>query len=214
MHKDRWNRRYAERPLVWSREANATVMSELAALAPGRALELGCGEGRNAIWLASRGWEVTAVDFADAAIEKARRLAEHAGVIVRWLVADAADPTSGDGYDLVLVTFLHTSPAERSAWMARGRSALRPGGTFLYLGHDRSNIEHGHGGPRDSAVLCAPEDVVAELPGFRVERAEVIERTVASEPGHGPPAGEVARDTLVRAVKDDGPRPAERAPSP
>lgn len=207
MDRDAWNARYAARPLVWSAEPNRIVERELADLPPGRALDVGCGEGRNAIWLAARGWRVTAVDFSETAIEKARRLAADRGVDVEWVVGDvAAEPIEPNAYDLVLVAYLHTAPAERAEWMERARAALRPGGTFLYVGHDASNIAHGHGGPQDPEVLCSPADIVAALPGFRIERAEVVERPVTGEPGHGDAAGAgvespVALDALVRAVK-------------
>jgi len=205
MDRDDWNARYSGTEMVWSVTPNRFVAEETATLAPGRALDLACGEGRNAVWLAEQGWSVVAVDFADAAIATGRRLAAERGVEVGWLVDDitAHQPEPG-GFDLVLLCYVHLPEPARHALMAAARTAVAPGGTFLLVGHDRSNIEHGHGGPQDPAVLCTPADVVADLPGFEVLRAEVVERPVALDAGHGGPAEAVALDTLVRAVRPPG----------
>lgn len=202
MDREGWNRRYAEQAFVWSADPNRFVAAETEALAPGRALDLAAGEGRNAVWLAAHGWRVTAVDFSEAGLEKARRLAEARAVEVEWVLADLLDyePASA-AYELVLVCYLQVPADARRTIMARARAAVVPGGTFLYVGHDRSNLEHGVGGPRDPAVLCTPQDVVADLPGFMIEKAEVRERRVAGEPGHGGDAQATALDALVRAVR-------------
>ena len=79
------------RELVWTAEPNRFVVAELQDLAPGRALDVGAGEGRNAVWLASRGWQVTAVDFSAVGLDKGRRLAQDRGVAVDWVLADVRD---------------------------------------------------------------------------------------------------------------------------
>jgi SAM-dependent methyltransferase len=177
-------------------------VQEVEPLAPGRALDLACGEGRNAIWLASSGWQVTAVDFSEVAIHRGRRRARELDLNIGWVVADVTGFTDPRPYDLVLVMYLQTPAQDRARWMARARDALRIGGTFIFLGHDASNLEHGHGGPSSAEVLCTPRDIVDELPGFRIEIAEVIERPVSPEPDHGPADDTAtARDALVRAVR-------------
>src|ERR1039457_818433 len=88
MDREAWNQRYADAELVWSADANRFLVEAVTALPPGRALDLGAGEGRNAIWLAERGWRVTAVDFSAIGLQKARRLAEARGVEVNWTEAD------------------------------------------------------------------------------------------------------------------------------
>ena len=88
MDREQWNRRYAEKAFVWTVEPNQFVVAETEGLTPGRAVDLAAGEGRNAIWLAERGWKVTAVDYSDVAIEKGKKLAESRGVRVHWIVAD------------------------------------------------------------------------------------------------------------------------------
>lgn len=200
MDRDAWNQRYAAPDLVWTATPNRTVEAEVGSMAPGRALDLAAGEGRNAIWLAERGWEVTAVDFSDVGIATGRRQADARGVEVDWVVDDVTTHRPEPGaFDLVLVCYLHLPPEERHRVMASAREAVAPGGTFLLVGHDRTNLEHGHGGPQDPTVLTSPGEVVADLPGFEVERAEVIERVVELDPGHGGPTTATALDTLVRA---------------
>ncbi|MGC9221600.1 MAG: class I SAM-dependent methyltransferase [Solirubrobacteraceae bacterium] len=87
-HAEHWERRYAQTGLVWTAEPNRFLVEEVAGRKPGRALDLACGEGRNGIWLAQRGWEVTGVDFSAHAIKKGRALAAARGVEVQWVVQD------------------------------------------------------------------------------------------------------------------------------
>lgn len=197
-----WNKRYAEQERVWSLAPNGWLAQEARDLPPGRALDLGTGEGRNAIWLAERGFAVTAVDFAEVGLAKAAHLAAERGVSVDWVAADVTTYTPSGWFDLVLIAYLHLPPDERRAVLARARQAVAPGGTFIYIGHDVSNIEHGQGGPQNPQVLCTPADIVAALPGFRIIKAEVARRPVAADPGHGGAQTGVALDTLVRAVAD------------
>ncbi len=201
MTKD-WDAKYAKRPQRWSLEPNDRLVHEVGQLTPGRALDVGCGEGRNAIWLASKGWQVSAVDMSAIAIERGERRAGELGLSIEWTVADFATLQLEPTFDLVIVVFLQTPADERREWMIGARSALRVGGTFLYIGHDRSNFDHGHGGPRYPEVLCTPQDIVRELPGFRIDTARVVERPVSIESGHGP-ASETATalDAVVRAVR-------------
>ena len=195
MDRHDWDARYAGTDLVWSTEPNRFVAAELADLAPGRALDLAAGEGRNAIWLAVLGWRVTAVDFSVVALDKAARLAAKQRVTIECVEADVTtyEPEPG-GYDLVLVAYLQTPAADRAAWLAHAVAALAPGATLLIVCHDRSNLEHGYGGPQDAAVLTTPEEVAAALDDLEVEKAELVERTVET-----PDGPRIAIDHLVRA---------------
>ena len=179
MNRDDWNRRYAERQLLWSEGPNRLLAAEAATLASGRALDVACGEGRNAIWLAERGWKVTAVDFAEVALELV--LAE----LVDWRPPRLA-------YDLVVVLYVQLPRAERQLVLGRAAAAVAPGGTALLLGHDSRNLDEGHGGPSDPAVLWTAAAVASELRGLEVERAETVLREVEG-------ADRPALDTLVRA---------------
>jgi SAM-dependent methyltransferase len=195
MDREDWNRRYAGQELLWTAEPNRFLVAEVGSLRPGRALDLACGEGRNAVWLAERGWQVVGVDFSEIALEKARLLAATRGVGGEWVAADLLDFRPGKRvYDLVLLFYLQVPESERRAVVRAAAGAVAPGGTFLLVAHDRSNLEHGHGGPQEAAVLYAAEDVVADLDGFEVERAECVERPVAAADGE-----HVALDVLVRA---------------
>lgn len=202
MDHQEWNKRYAQKELVWSADPNRFLVGEVGGLQSGRALDLGCGEGRNAVWLAERGWHVTAVDFSEVGLEKARQLAGARNVQVDWVLADATRfQPPATSYDLVLICYLQLPAPERHAVMVHARDALVPGGTLLYIGHDLSNLRQGWGGPQDPSVLCTPADVVADLPGFDILRAEVMQRPVAREPGHGGPIDAIALDAVVRATR-------------
>ena len=195
-----WDERYSGTEFEWTTRPNQFVAAELADLPPGRALDLAAGEGRNTVWLAERGWHVTAVDFSRVGLEKGRKLSAARGVDearVDWIVADLRDfEPDRDFYDLVLIAYLQVSPELRATVMARAAAALTPGGTAFVVGHDLTNLTEGTGGPQDPDVLYTPEAVRAELPGLRVVRAERVRRTVERD---GAPA--TAIDTLVRAVR-------------
>ena len=198
MDAESWNRRYATSELIWTAEPNRFLVEEVADLPPGRALDLGAGEGRNAVWLASRGWQVTAVDFSCVGLDKARRLADAAGVDVGLVCADATEPIDGV-YDLVIVLYLHLPAAQRRIAYANAAAAVAPAGTLLIVGHDLTNVDDGVGGPQDPDVLFTPDDVVGDMSaaGLNVERAERVHRrvtTVTTDTG-----GRDAIDALVRA---------------
>ncbi len=205
-HQARWDARYAQSELVWSAAPNAQFAQMVANLTPGKALDVACGEGRNALWLAEQGWQVTAIDFSAVAIDKAKQIAARRQVEVEWLVGDVSQfPLPVGVYDLVAVIFLHTDPATRSCWLPKVLDAVKPGGTFLYIGHDPSNISQGVGGPQDPQFLPSASELVQAMSAFDVLSAGVIERTVASDPGHVSPGdsqgGSVALDTRVQAVR-------------
>ena len=197
MDQTAWDERYAGPELVWGLGPNCFVAEELAALPPGRAIDLGTGEGRNAIWLAERGFTVTAVDFSQVGLARAAGLAAERGVSVDWVHADLLDYQPAPGrYDLVLIAYIQL-PADRLTALARAAaSALAPGGTLLAIGHDRDNLTRGHGGPKDLSVLWTAETVTAGLGGLTVRQAGQVDRTVGT-----PDGARTAIDTLVRATR-------------
>lgn len=198
MDRAEWDRRYAGPELLWTAEPNRFLVEEVADLSPGRALDLGCGEGRNAVWLAECGWRVTAVDFSAVALGKARALARARGVEVELVEADLGtySPTAG-GFDLVLLLYIHVPADLRRAILGRARDALAPGGTLLVIGHDSSNLSEGYGGPQDGALLYGPDDLTADLAGLRIRCAERRRRPVATPDGE-----RRAVDVVVRAVAE------------
>jgi len=195
LDRDAWNERYRGAELVWTAEPNRFVVAEVAALPPGRALDLAAGEGRNAVWLAEQGWEVTALDFSDVAIGKANALAEARAVRIATVVADATVPPPHPAqFDLVLVAYLQLPEPQREAALRNAVAAVAPGGTLLVVAHDASNLDGGHGGPQDAAVLATPAQVAAHLDGLVVERAETVTRPVET-----PDGPRIAIDHVVRA---------------
>jgi len=197
VNREHWDERYGTEELIWKAEPNRFLVEELDALAPGRALDVACGEGRNAVWLASKGWRVTGADFSCAGLAKAQRLATDRGVEVTWVEADVVEwqpPTAS--FDLVVVMYLHLPAEQRRRALAHAAAALAPGGVLLVVGHDTSNLLKGTGGPQDPAVLFTPEEIVEDLSGLHIERAEQVKRTVVTDAGEA-----TAIDALVRAVR-------------
>jgi len=192
-----WDERHAAREPIESFEPDPTLVNEIGSLRPGRALDLGAGDGRNAIWLASRGWHVTAVDFSQVALDRGRALATARGVRVEWQLADLLEWSPDAGlFDLATLFFIHLPPDERRGVYARAAAAVAPGGTLLIVGHDRTNLADGVGGPQDPDLLFTPGEVAADLAGFRVDRADVARRPAPD--GRGP------IDAIVRAVRLSG----------
>jgi SAM-dependent methyltransferase len=180
-----WDERYREQPLVWSAEPNLFVEHELAERTPGRALDLAAGEGRNALWLASRGWEVEAVEFSPVALEKGRELAERAQLAVRWTLADLLEEPAIDPADLVLIAYLQLDEASFQRVLRHAAGAVRPGGELFLIGHARRNLTDGAGGPQDPDRLWTEELVRTGLAdtGLVLDRVEEVTRSVETDGG-------------------------------
>ena len=201
MDADAWDQRYSASELVWSREPNQFVATELADLPPGTAVDLAAGEGRNAIWLASRGWSATAVDFSQVALDKGARLA--GDLDVTWVRADATTWRPPAPVDLVVMAYFQVPADDRRRAVRGAATMLAPGGTLLLVAHDSTNLAEGTGGPQDPAVLMSAEDVLADLEGIEVEvvRAERVAREVSAADEHGGTERRTAWDCLVRVVR-------------
>ena len=186
-----WDERYAAHELVWSTEPNQFVAELVGALAPGSAIDVAAGEGRNALWMVERGWSVTAADYSAVAIERARALADRRlgarAARLTTVVADATLPLPGGpaAYDLALFSYLQLPASMLRDALMGGIDAVRPGGHLIVIGHAGRNLEHGHAGPSHRAVLYDPDEVttaVAEAP-VEVESAEIRVRRVETEQG-------------------------------
>ena len=138
-----WDARYRERDgAMWSGRPNGRLVAETADLTPGQALDVGCGEGADAIWLARRGWTVTAIDISDVAISRAREAAEQAGVTVEWLSGDAQQtPLPAGSFDLVSLQYPALPKAAGETAVRTLLDAVRPGGLLLAVYHD---LDHEH----------------------------------------------------------------------
>ena len=192
MQREDWNRKHGEGGLLFGAEPNRFLVDEVGDLEPGRALDVACGSGRNAVWLAFRGWRVTGVDFAGVALEQARGLAAERGVEVDWVEADLLGWRPFDAaFDLIIVLYLQLPAEQFAAVLRRAIGGLAPGGTLLVVGHHSDNLEHGSGGPKDPGVLFTPEQVAESLAGLRIEKADAVLRPVEGERD--------AIDALVRA---------------
>jgi SAM-dependent methyltransferase len=197
MDRESWNVRYEGRELMWTAAPNQFLVAEVGALAPGRALDLGCGEGRNAVWLAEQGWHVTAVDFSDVGIAKGQDMAARRGVEVAWVIEDLNGYQPSDrAFDLVIEFYVHIPADQRKAMLVKGAGAVAPGGTLLVVGHDVTNLEDGYGGPHDPTLLYTPEDITADLAELEIVRAGRVRRIVDNDEGRFE-----AIDTLVRAQR-------------
>jgi len=198
MDSHQWDERYSGDELVWTSTPNQFLVAEVVGLRPGRAVDLACGEGRNSIWLAEQGWEVTGVDFSPVGLAKAKRFADVWGVRVTWIESGVEDWTPQDGFDLVAILYLQLPQPARSAALRAAASAVAPGGTLVVVAHDLDNLAHGYGGPQDPDVLYRVGDVTetAVDAGLTVRRAEQAIRMVETDIGP-----REALDTVVTAQR-------------
>ncbi|MDA8118085.1 MAG: class I SAM-dependent methyltransferase [Actinomycetota bacterium] len=195
MDSSMWDERYRSAELLWSAEPNQFVRDFFSERKPGRVVDLGCGEGRNAIWLAEQGWQVTGVDFSQVALERAATLAEGRGVSGEWVRADLSEwsvpePT----YDAALICYIHLPRPVMTHLFNAALASLLTGGELLVVGHHSRNLTEGVGGPQMPEVLYSPADVTEILGAENVVEARDVFRNV--ETGEG---AKVAIDTYVVA---------------
>ncbi len=179
--REDWDRRYSTDELVWHAEPNRFVVEHLADLAPGTAIDLAGGEGRNAVWLAERGWRVAIVDFSDVGLGKAARLAHQRGIDIETVPADALTWRPDHPVDLVVIAYFQLPSDLQGPMLERAVTWLAPGGTIFIAAHDRSNVTDGHGGPPSADVCYDLERTVAALDGTDVVHAAVERREVVTD---------------------------------
>lgn len=192
MDADSWDERYREKPLVWSAAPNQFVAEDLAGFEPGTALDVACGEGRNAVWLAELGWDVTGVDFSAVALDKAAGMARDRGVEVEWVRADVTRWAPARRYDLVLIAYVHLPGQAWTDLIARAAAWVAPEGHLYLVGHDVASV--GVNGPTDPDLLWDPEAAAAAVGDLEVLRAERRVRILDE--------GREAVDTVVIARND------------
>jgi len=196
----KWNERYGSEEFAFGAKPNQFVVELTRGLAPGRVLDLGAGEGRNAVWLAGRGHDVIAVDLSPVGLSKAVRLAELSGVSLEAEVADLAEyaPAAG-AYDLVLLSYVQVAPELRRAIHAGAVAALAPGGHLVLVAHHADNLEHGYGGSASPEVLYDEKLLREDFAGLDILRCEAAIRVVAP----GTPEEAEAIDVVLLAVRPE-----------
>lgn len=202
---EKWDERYAETPQRWSGKVNPSLKEAAAWLEPGTALDVGCGEGGDAVWLAEQGWTVVGVDLSAVALGRAAAAAVERGVaaLCTWVQGDITDVAVGARlgpdarFDLVSTHYVHEPGGTRTAaWLAEA-DLTAPGGVLLIVGHHPDDEHPAGRGPRDPSVTYLPQDVttfLASVAGLEIEEAEVRERAV-----DGPDGPLTRRDTVVVA---------------
>lgn len=210
-----WDTRYASVPAIWSGRPNPQLVAEVAGMRVGRVVDIGCGEGADAIWLSSQGWRVTAVDFSQVALDRAAVHADAAGqdlaARITWVHADLGGEVvlpsalaTANLFDLVSAQFFHALEPQRPALHARLATLVAPGGTLLVVGHHPVDLELGIGRPARAALLFPPEEVAASLDptAWTIEVCEARPRTTVGTDGT---AGEqvTAHDSVLRARRRD-----------
>ena len=176
MDSTAWDERYEDSELVWSGKPNLFLPPLVEGVPPGTALDVACGEGRNAIWLARQGWDVTAYDFSAVAIDKAQSLA--GDIQIDWIIADATTSESTKKFDLVVIFYLHLPEDQLAAAFERAVDSVVPGGTLFAVGHALSNLEQGYGGPPYREILWTQERIAEIASGLDIIEVEERERYV------------------------------------
>ncbi|TVQ24893.1 MAG: class I SAM-dependent methyltransferase [Spirochaetaceae bacterium] len=188
-----WDARFAGTDYIYGTEANAWVVEALQrypAIRGGRALELACGEGRNAVYLAEQGYAVTAVDSSPVGLEKTRALAQSRGVSVKTVCADALAWRAEEPFDLVVATWFHVAPERKQDLFRTIREAVRPGGVLIaeWFHPEQRLTGLTSGGPPDPAMMFTVEELQAGLPDFTFDSLTHAQRTISEGPKHSGPA--------------------------
>lgn len=182
-----WDARYREREgAMWSGQPNGRLVAEIADLTPGAALDVGCGEGADAIWLARRGWTVTAIDISDVAVRRALEAAVLAGATVEWVCGDALQtPFPGSSFDLVSMQYPALPKAAGEVAVRRLLDAVRPGGLLLAVYHDLDDEhrEHMRSQGFDPADYVDSDDVGRLLSEDFTVETHAVEPRIDSPPG-------------------------------
>lgn len=169
MSADEWDARYAGSARLFSAAADASLVELVDLLEPGTALDVGAGEGRNSLWLAARGWTVTAADISAVALDRLCDAAHEQGLDVQTQVRDVIlDVAAGATYDLVVVANLHVEPGERAQMFAGAAAAVAPGGQLFVVGHHLDSL--GIAGPPDPARLYVEADAEGAFPGLQLDQ--------------------------------------------
>jgi len=199
-----WDERYRSSSALWSGDPNPQLVTEAAGLAAGTALDVGCGEGADAIWLAERGWQVTAVDLSVVALERAAAQAVKIGAAVArritWQHADLARwvPPAAR-FDLVSMQFMHLPPEPRDSLVRRLAASVAPGGSLLIVGHHPSDLETTAPRPPAPELFYTAADLAASLDP---DGWEIAVSAARGRPATDPDGQAITvHDTVLRAER-------------
>ena len=200
-----WDERYLTHPTaIWSGRPNEYLLREAVDLQPGRALDVACGEGADAIWLAERGWQVTAVDLSPVALQRGAALAEQTGpetaTRIEWVHADLTtwDPGSAR-FDLVTSHYIHLPSLARRAMTERLAGALAPGGSLLVVGHHPSDLQTSIPRPPEPDLFFTGDDIAADLGAYEWE---IVTNAAPGRTATDPEGNAVTiHDTVFRAQR-------------
>ena len=174
-----WDERYGAKEYAYGTDPNGFLVEHMTKIPTGKVLCLAEGEGRNAVYLAKHGYDVTAVDASSVGLQKAQRLARESGVSISTIVSDLADysiePNSLQG---VVSIFCHVPKSLRQDLHRRVVAGLKPGGILLLEAYTPAQLQHGTGGPPDEAMTMQLQDLEQELAGLEIILAQEIERDV------------------------------------
>ncbi|HEY2430542.1 MAG TPA: class I SAM-dependent methyltransferase [Acidimicrobiales bacterium] len=198
-----WDERYRSSARIWSGRPNPQLVAEISGMAPGLALDVGCGEGADALWLAQAGWDVVGADISGVALERAAEHARQAdpatAARIRWRHADLlAHPPEPDGFDLVSAQFMQLPPDLRTRLFTALAASVMVGGTLLVVGHDPSDMESGVHRPRMPEVFYTAAEVAALLDdSWTVAVNEARPRAAATPEG----SEATVHDAVLRATR-------------
>jgi SAM-dependent methyltransferase len=184
-----WNERYRSSQRVWSGNPNPQLVAEAADISPGRALDVGCGEGADAIWLARKGWAVVATDISSVAIERGEQHARDtdpaASARIEWRQADLlTQPPEPGSFDLVSVQFMQLPPEPRTRLFSALAASVRAGGTLLIVGHHPSDLTTGVPRPPMPELFYSSDEIAGLLDGsWTVEASEARPRQASTPEG-------------------------------
>lgn len=196
-----WEERYRAHTTVWSGRPNPQLVAETTALHPGTALDAGCGEGADTLWLAAQGWRVTAVDFSTTALQRAAaQTSPDLAPLITWHHADLttwAPPAAR--FDLVSAQFMHLPLQPRTGLYARLAAAVAPGGTLLIVGHDPSDLHTSMHRPDVPGMFFTAHELAADLDqrAWDVTTTDTRPRQATDQDGNQV----TIHDTVLRATR-------------
>lgn len=201
MTAEDWDRRFASSERLFSQDPNPSLGELVSGLEPGRALDLGAGEGRHAVWLAQRGWRVTAVDFSRVGLERAAETARKRRVEIDCVLADVVRDyrPAPRGFELVVIAYLHPEAAARAALFGSAAEAVAPRGHLFVTGRDLADLGRVGRGPSDPDRRYTPSRLSGAFPGIELSRCESVSREIEGEEGT-----QEAIDTLAWGYRPAG----------